>query len=82
MTATEMTIPETASWLKARDNFLVLTHLRPDGAIRSEAAARSSAGCAIWVKTAYILRNPEATAPLCGVRRKVLAPGNISPSFV
>ena len=34
-----MTVKEAASWLKARDKFLLLTHVRPDGDTIGSAAA-------------------------------------------
>ena len=56
-----MTYQETASWLLTRNSFLILTHTRPDG---------DTIGCAAGLchalreqgKTAYILKNPEATS--------------------
>ena len=55
-----MTPQETAAFLTAHDNYLILTHVRPDG---------DTAGCAAGLclalrqigKTAYILENPELT---------------------
>ena len=52
---------EAAVWLKERDNFLILTHVRPDG---------DTVGCAAGLcralreqgKRAYVLYNPETTA--------------------
>lgn len=56
-----MTYQEAASWLLSKDNFLILTHVRPDG---------DTIGCAAGLchglreqgKTAYVLHNPEATS--------------------
>lgn len=60
-----MTIQETAAWLKERDNFLILTHVRPDGDTLGSASALclalQKAG-----KTAYILRNPGITRTFDG----------------
>jgi len=55
-----LTNSETVAWLKARDNFLIITHRRPDG---------DAVGCAGGLaqglqeagKTAYVLYNPEIT---------------------
>lgn len=56
----QMTITETAAWLCEHDNFLIISHRRPDG-----DALGSSAGlcCALreMGKTAYLLPNPQAT---------------------
>ncbi len=57
---TKLTIPETAGFLKARDNFAIVTHRRPDG---------DTLGCAVLLclglrqlgKKAFVLRNPETT---------------------
>jgi phosphoesterase RecJ-like protein len=76
-----MTIPETARWLKARDNFLVLTHLRPDGDTLGSAAALVR-GLRLIGKTAHILRNPEATPRYTAYVEKYWAPEDFVPSFV
>lgn len=76
-----MNISETAQWLKARDNFLILTHRRPDG---------DTLGCAAGLvqglnkagKTAYILFNPEATARYTTFVEKHWAPDGFVPSHV
>jgi phosphoesterase RecJ-like protein len=76
-----MTISETARWLYERDNFLVLTHRRPDG---------DTLGCAAGLvqgliragKTAYILNNPEATARYTTYVEKHWAPEGFRPSQV
>ena len=57
---TSMTIDETSKWLEERDNFLILTHIRPDGDTLGSAcglcAALREAG-----KTVYVLYNPQVT---------------------
>jgi phosphoesterase RecJ-like protein len=76
-----MNIKETARWLKERDHFLVLTHRRPDG---------DTLGCAAGLvqglneagKTAYILKNPEATPKYTTYVEKHWAPDDFVPSFV
>lgn len=61
MTDTIMMTPsETAAWLLARDNFLILTHKRPDGDTIGCAAALCRSLRALG-KTAYVLYNEEAT---------------------
>ncbi|MBQ0038568.1 MAG: DHH family phosphoesterase [Clostridiales bacterium] len=56
-----MTILETANYLKALDNILILTHVRPDGDTIGCAAALCQALRDLG-KTAYLLYNPEITA--------------------
>ncbi|MEL4106508.1 DHH family phosphoesterase [Oscillospiraceae bacterium WX1] len=76
-----MTISETAHWLSARDQFLVLTHRRPDG---------DTLGCAAGLveglleagKTAYILYNPEATARYTTYVEKHWAPEGFVPAHI
>ena len=55
-----MTIKEAASWLDSHDNYLILTHRRPDGDTLGCAAALA-AGLNEHGKTAFILYNPEIT---------------------
>ena len=76
-----MTIQETAQWLKTRDNFLILTHLRPDGDTLGSAAALVR-GLNHAGKTAFILYNPEATPRYTTFVEKHWAPDGFVPSFV
>jgi len=55
-----MTTIETAAWLKERDNFLIITHRRPDGDTVGCAGALAQ-GLSEAGKTAYVLYNPEIT---------------------
>ena len=55
-----LTNSETADWLKTRDNFLIITHRRPDGDTLGCAGALAQ-GLRDCGKTAYILPNPETT---------------------
>ena len=55
-----MNIKETAVWLKEHDNYLVITHRRPDGDAHGSAAALCE-GLRRMGKKAYILKNPETT---------------------
>ncbi len=56
-----MTVKETAEFLRHHDNYLILTHVRPDG---------DTIGCAAGLcralrdlgKTAFVLPNPEVTS--------------------
>ncbi len=54
-----MTIKQAAKWLLDRDNFIILTHMRPDGDTLCSAGALVN-GLNKLGKTAYILPNPEA----------------------
>ena len=51
---------ETAQWLKNNDNYLILTHRRPDGDTVGCAGALAQ-GLRDIGKTAYVLHNPEIT---------------------
>lgn len=51
---------ETAEYLKARDNFAILTHRRPDGDTLG-CAALLCRGLRQLGKTAHVLENPEVT---------------------
>ena len=51
---------EAARLLRARDNFVILTHRRPDGDTLGSAAALCM-GLRLLGKRAWVLRNPEVT---------------------
>ena len=55
-----MTRNECARWLLSRDNFCILTHLRPDGDTIGSSAALCL-GLRQLGKTAHVLYNPEIT---------------------
>ena len=56
-----MTVKETAAFLRQHDNYLILTHKRPDGDTIGCAAALCTA-LREQGKTAWVLPNPETTA--------------------
>ncbi len=56
----KITETQAAEWLRANDNFIVITHRRPDGDTLASAAALVS-GLRKSGKTAYVLKNEEAT---------------------
>lgn len=58
-----MTRPEAAQFLRTHDNYVILTHRRPDGDTTGSAAALCRALRAIG-KTASVLENPQFTARL------------------
>jgi phosphoesterase RecJ-like protein len=55
-----ITVAETADWLKERNNFLIITHRRPDGDTIGCAGALARA-LSERGKTAYVLHNPDIT---------------------
>ena len=57
---TTLTRSETARWLENRDDFLILTHRRPDGDTLGSAAVLCR-GLRQMGKQAHILENPEIT---------------------
>ena len=56
----QITIPEAAEFLRGADNFLILTHRRPDGDTIGCAAALCGGLRAIG-KRAFVLENPQFT---------------------
>ncbi|MDR1589430.1 MAG: bifunctional oligoribonuclease/PAP phosphatase NrnA [Oscillospiraceae bacterium] len=76
-----MNISETAKWLSERDNYLIVTHRRPDGDTIGSAAglARGLRGLG---KTAYILYNPEITARYLPYAERYWAPDDFLPDNV
>lgn len=80
---TEMRIDsfESARWLKERDNFLILTHCRPDGDTLGSAAGLAQ-GLNDAGKTAFVLFNPEATERYLPYVRKHWAPDGYQPSCI
>ena len=76
-----MTIQETADFLKQHDNYLILTHIRPDG---------DTIGCAAGLcralrkqgKTAHILPNPGASAIFTPYLEGLAAPEGFNPDTV
>lgn len=76
-----MTEQQTAAWLKERDNFLVLTHIRPDGDTLGCAAALCIA-LEQMGKTAYVLPNPGQTETYDGYLDFHWAPESFVPEYV
>lgn len=78
---THLNARNTAEWLKTRDNFLILTHRRPDGDTLGTAAGL----CALlrcMGKTAFLLENPETTARYLKYVTNYIAPKNFTPETV
>ena len=76
-----MTVKEAASWLKARDKFLLLTHVRPDGDTIGSAAALCRA-LRNMGKEAYLLKNDGITATYVAYAEELWAPEDYVPAFV
>ena len=74
-----MTRSECARWLLERNDFLILTHRRPDGDTIGSAAGLCL-GLRSLGKTAFVLQNPEVTekySPLLdGLTKNEAAPGD------
>ena len=66
---TSLTRSETARWLLEQDDFLILTHRRPDGDTLGSAAVLCR-GLRQLGKSAHVLENPEVT----GKRAAAAAP--------
>lgn len=74
-------ISSVARWLRERDNYLILTHRRPDG---------DTIGCAVALcralknmgKTAWCLPNEDATALFTPYLDGTQAPEGFTPDFV
>ncbi len=58
-----MTRPDVAQYLREHDNYVILTHRRPDGDTTGSAAALCR-GLRALGKTAFVLENPQSTARL------------------
>lgn len=78
---TTLTVRQAAERLRAFDNVLVLTHLRPDGDTVGSAAALC-AGLRALGKTAYLLPNPELTDKAAPYFRPYAAPEGFTPERV
>ena len=75
-----ISIPETATWLQSRDNYLILTHRRPDGDTIGCAGALAQ-GLRDCGKTAYLLHNPEITARYMRFVEDYRAPEGYEPDY-
>ena len=76
-----MTAKQAAEFLMARDNFLILTHLRPDGDTIGCAAGLCRALRRVG-KEAYVLENPEATSLFTPYLEGLLARSGYEPKTV
>ncbi len=76
-----MTAAQAAAFLTAHDNYLILTHVRPDGDTIGCAAGLCRALRQIG-KTAYVLDNPQATSLFTPYFSGLTAPEGYTPETV
>ena len=76
-----ITTAQAAGFLQAHDNYLILTHVRPDGDTIGCAAGLCRALRQIG-KIAYILENPEATELFTPYLEGLTAPAGYRPETV
>ena len=76
-----MTISEAADLLRAQDNLLLLTHVRPDGDTMGSASALCHALRQAG-KTAYLYNNPQFCDNDPWIAAPYLAPVDFQPNFV
>ena len=76
-----MTAQQAAAFLQTHDNYLILTHVRPDGDTIGCAAGLCLALRQIG-KTAHILYNPETTTMFSPYLEGLLAPEGWEPATV
>lgn len=76
-----MDIRACAQLLRAQDDILILSHLRPDGDTLGSGAALCSALRRLG-KRAYTIRNPETTERYAPYVAPFLAPADFQPRFV
>jgi len=76
-----ISISKAAEWLKENDNYLLITHRRPDGDTLGSAGALAE-GLRELGKTVYVLKNPEVTPRYASCIGDYLAPDDFLPGFV
>lgn len=76
-----MTELQAAQWLLQRDNFLLLTHVRPDGDTLGSAAALALALRGLG-KTAHVAYNPGITETYAGYMTGCYAPADFTPEHI
>ena len=72
---------QAAAFLRARDNYLILIHKRPDGDTTGCAAGLCRALRSLG-KTAWVLPSPDATSLLAGYLDGLAAPDSFEPDTV
>ena len=76
-----MTEIQAAQWLLQRDNFLLLTHVRPDGDTLGSAAALALALRGLG-KTAHVAYNPGITETYADYMTGCYAPADFAPEHI
>lgn len=76
-----MTEQAVAKWLQERDNFLLLTHVRPDGDTLGSASALAEALRTVG-KTAWMLKNPGGLRRYQGYLNLQWAPEGFQPDYI
>ena len=76
-----MTATETATWLLERDDFLIITHRRPDGDTLGSAGALA-VGLRSYGKSAYLLYNEDITPRYEPFVKDFIASADYSPKCV
>jgi len=76
-----LTVRQTAEWLKERDNYLIITHRRPDGDTIGCAGALTQ-GLMDSGKTVYVKHNPEITPRYMRFIEKYRAPEDYEPEHL
>jgi len=76
-----LSMAETAEWLKTHDNYLILSHRRPDGDTVGCAGALAQ-GLRNIGKTAFVLPNPEITPRYACFIEDYLASEDYIPAHV
>ena len=75
------TTSETGKWLMDRDNFLIITHKRPDGDTLGSAGALAQ-GLREQGKTAFLLNNPDTTQRYLQFVDMYKSPDDFTPDFI
>jgi len=70
-----LTISEAAGWISQRDNFLIISHRRPDGDALGSAAGLCC-GLREMGKQAYVLENPQTTEKFLPYVQEFYAPAD------
>ena len=76
-----MTLSEVSSWLREHDDYLIITHRRPDGDTLGSAAALVR-GLRAYGKNAYIFKNEETTSKYLGFVSPFWAPDSFDFSHI
>ena len=76
-----MTEQQAAQWLRERDNFLLLTHVRPDGDTLGSAAALALALRGLG-KRAHVAYNPGITETYADYMTGCYAPADFVPEHI